>query len=412
MVLRSVWEDDRVPETMPPVEVEGHHDVVVVGGGLTGITTALLLASAGRSVLVLEARHLGAGTTGGSTAKVSALQGTRLSAIARRHSIETVRHYVQGNLEGLAWLRRFCEEHEVTSQTRTAYTYATTDSGARQVEEEHRVATDAGLDAVLTPGLALPFPTTAAVGLPDQMQVDPVELLHVLAGEAVRRGATIVEEARVHRVRGNQPTRVETGSGSVTADVVVVATNLPVLDRGGHFARLKPARSYGLAYRGWDAALDGMYLSADSPTRSLRDALVRGDRVLLVGGEGHTTGRDPSPRRRLEALRSWTAEYFPGLEETHAWSAQDYLPAHELPLVGPVLPDSEHLLMAGGYAKWGLTNSVAASLALASRLLGGRTDWAEAMTGWSRHELTGLPHAALFNAEVGLEMTRGWLAPL
>ncbi|HYH35439.1 MAG TPA: FAD-dependent oxidoreductase, partial [Nocardioides sp.] len=246
----------------------------------------------------------------------------------------------------------------------------------------------------------------------DQMQLDPVELLHALAGEAVRRGATIVEEARVHRVRGAQPTRVETGSGAVTADVVVVATNLPVLDRGGHFARLKPARSYGLAYRGWDAALEGMYLSADSPTRSLRDALVKGDRLLLVGGEGHTTGRDPSPRRRLEALRSWTAEYFPGLEETHAWSAQDYLPAHELPLVGPVLPDSEHLLMAGGYAKWGLTNSVAASLALASRLLGGRTDWAEAMTGWSRHELAGLPHAALYNAEVGLEMTRGWLAPL
>ena len=412
-MLTSVWEDGRVRD-VTAASVEGHHEVVVVGGGLTGITTALLLASAGRSVLVLEARHVGAGTTGSSTAKVSTLQGTRLSTIARRHPMETVRHYVQGNLEGLAWLRRFCEEHGVAHQDRTACTYATTERGARAVEEEHRVATEAGLPTVLSPGVPLPFPTTAAVGLADQMQLDPVELVDALAAEAVRRGATIAEGTRVRQVRGSAPSRLETTSGAVTADVVVVATNLPMLDRGAYFARLKPARSYGIAYRGAEdvVARDGMYLSADPPTRSLRDALVRGERLLLVGGEGHTTGRDPSPARRLDRLRDWTAEHFGALEETHAWSAQDYVTAHELPLAGPVLPDSDHLLMAGGYAKWGLTNSMAASLALSSRILGGRTDWAEAMAAWSRRELAGLPHAALFNAEVGLELTRGWVRPL
>ena len=65
-----------------------------MGAGITGLTTALLLARAGKSVLVLEARHLGAGTTGRSTAKVSLLQGTRLSEVRRRHGRDVVRRYV------------------------------------------------------------------------------------------------------------------------------------------------------------------------------------------------------------------------------------------------------------------------------------------------------------------------------
>ena len=76
------------------------------------------------------------------------------------------------------------------------------------------------------------------------------------------------------------------------------------------------------------------------------------------------------------------------------------------------MPHREDLLVAGGYAKWGMTNGVAAALALSSRLLGGHTEWAEVFDSWSAAWWRGAPQAALLNAEVGWEMTRGWLAPL
>jgi glycine/D-amino acid oxidase-like deaminating enzyme/nitrite reductase/ring-hydroxylating ferredoxin subunit len=412
MTLTSVWEDGLEPGPRA-TPVEGHQDVIVVGGGLTGVTTALLLASAGRSVLVVEARHVGAGTTGGSTAKVSALQGTRLSRISRRHPDHVVRHYVSANEEGRDWLRRFAAEHAVATQSRTASTYATTEQGARAVRREHDVAVAAGLPVRLVSEIELPFPVTAAVELDDQVQLDPLELVRALAHEAVRRGARIVEGVRVRGVHAGGPCRVDTPTGTATADTVVVATNMPVLDRGAHFARLKPQRSYSVAFEGDGVPeLGGMHLSADPPGRSVRDAMVRGRHHLLVGGEGHVTGRGAPTSGRLEALRRWTAEHFGDLRETHAWSAQDYQPAHELPLVGPVVPGSDRLLIAGGYAKWGMSSGAAAALALSSRILGGHTEWADAMAAWSRRELTGLPSAALFNAEVGAEMARGWLAPL
>ncbi|MFC6286728.1 FAD-dependent oxidoreductase [Nocardioides sp. GCM10027113] len=399
--------------TSPMASVAGRQfDVAVVGAGVTGLTTALLLARAGCSVVVLEARHVGAGTTGRSTAKVSVLQGTHLSRVARRHPAGVVRDYVTANLEGQAWLARFCEDHEVPFQRRAAYTFATSEHGERAARRELEVALAAGLPATWVDEPPLPFATRGAVHLADQLQLDPTELLSALAAEAVRHGAEIVAGARVQRVTDRDPVRVVTPVGDLSAGRVVVATNLPVLDRGGFFARARSHRSYGLAYRTPGPTVAGMFLSADQPTRSLRDAPTEGGALLLVGGHGHRTGASGSEAERLDALRDWTLEHFPDAEETHAWSAQDYVTHHGLPFVGPVLPGQESVLVAGGYSKWGLTNGPAAALALTGRMLGGHMEWAKPLEPWRWHEATGLLDSVRNNTEVGLELAQGWLRPL
>lgn len=412
-MLTSLWHD-RHPRQPPSgdVQVGGEHDAIVVGGGITGLTTALLLGRAGRSVALIEARQVGSGTTGGSTAKVSLLQGTQLSRIARRHPDAVLRDYVAGNLEGQAWLARFCEEHEVDAQRRPAYTFATTGRGARSARAELAAARRAGLSVAWRDHLDLPFRTEGAVELPDQLQVDPLELLDALSREAAAHGVTIVEGVRVQRVVGHDPVRVVTDRGSATADRVVIATNMPILDRGAFFARAKPSRSYGLAYRTAQPAVDGMYLSAESPARSLRDAPDDSGSLLLVGGNGHKPGSAVSEQSRLDELRRWTTDHFPDAEETHAWSAQDYLPHHALPFAGPLLPGRDEVLVAGGYSKWGLTNGVAAALALSGRILGGHLEWARILEPWRTRELRGLLDSARLNGEVGVEMTWGWLRPV
>jgi glycine/D-amino acid oxidase-like deaminating enzyme/nitrite reductase/ring-hydroxylating ferredoxin subunit len=414
VALASLWQDrhPRTPSDDPPA-VSGEWDVVVVGGGLTGVTTALLLGRAGRSVLLLEAAHVGVGTTGRSTAKLSLLQGTQLSRIARRHSPAVVQRYVQANAEALGWVERFCHDHAVDSQRRPAYTFATTSSGAKAARNEYEIARRARLPVTWRDGLELPFDTQGGVQLPDQLQLDPLDLLDELSLQAAAHQVSIVEGARVRRATGRQPVTVETDGGWARARTVVLATNTPILDRGGFFARVAPARSYGLAFRTPEPAVDGMYLSADQPARSLRDAPDRdGSSLLLVGGNGHTTGRGGSETARLEDLRGWTALHYPDAEETHAWSAQDYVPLHALPYAGPLVPGSDEILVAGGYSKWGMTNGVAAALALSGRILGGQMEWAEVFEPWSARELRGLVAGARINAEVGVEMAAGWIRPV
>ena len=128
---------------------------------------------------------------------------------------------------------------------------------------------------------------------------------------------------------------------------------------------------------------------------------------------GHTVGRKDSPRASYDELVGWTKRYFPGAEPTHYWSAQDYVAVDELPYVGPLLPGSDHFFVATGFAKWGMTNGVAAALLLAKRILGGEpARWGSAFDSWSPHELTGLTTALKTNLEVGWHMAAGWVTPI
>jgi glycine/D-amino acid oxidase-like deaminating enzyme/nitrite reductase/ring-hydroxylating ferredoxin subunit len=406
--MTSVWMDRPDLPVFGPLPAGGSYDVVVAGAGLTGMVTALLLARSGCRVAVLEARHLGAGTTGHTTAKVSLLQGTRLSAMGKKQPDDIVRAYVEANTEGQQWLLRYCDDHGVDVQRRPAYTYATTDSGESAAQAELDACRNAGITATWTDTPELPYPTRGAVRLDDQAQLDPMDVLLALVDDFQQHGGVIFDSTRVTSVQLGSEATITTDQGVVTAPQLVLATGIPVLDRGAYFARLEPLRSYALAFEVPECP-SGMYLSADLPTRSLRSLPRAGGELLLVGGNGHTVGRHVPTSELVDDLTSWTGEHFPGATLTHSWSAQDYESIDSLPYVGSLTPGGDRCFVATGYDKWGMTNAVAASLALSSRILGGSTEWAEALDSWRLRELGGLPSAARLNASVALHLAEGWL---
>lgn len=420
--MPSLWLDGRgeQPTRTPSVPEQLSYDVVVVGAGLTGLTTAVLLARAGKRVIVVEARHVGAGTTGNTTGKVSLLQGTKLSRISAKHGTDLLRAYVAGNTEGRDWLLRYCDSHGLSVQFEDAFSYAQSAGGVQDARAELAACREAGLDVHWEADADVPFPYFGGVRLPDQAQIDPVPLLSSLVAEFELHGGTVQSGARVESVSGRGPLRVQVRLGGdattaqklvIRADQCVLATGIPILDRGGYFARLKPQRSYCLAFDVPGDITRPMFISVDSPTRSVRYAPFAGQEKLIVGGAGHTVGRASSAAASVGELARWAVLHYPGAVQTHFWSAQDYSPIDELPYVGPILPGSDSVFVATGFDKWGMTNGVAAALALSSRILGGRMDWAAAFASWSRHELSGLSTAVAANAEVGYHLVKGWLAP-
>lgn len=112
----------------------------------------------------------------------------------------------------------------------------------------------------------------------------------------------------------------------------------------------------------------------------------------------------------MDDLTTWTQQASPGSTRTHWWSAQDYEPIDQLPYVGSFLPGNDKVLVATGYAKWGMTNTVAAALALSGRLLGGEVEWAHVFQSWRWREALGAARAVKLDAAVGARMLRGWSA--
>ena len=388
-----------------------------MGAGITGLMTAVLLARAGRGVLVLEARTVGACATGNTTAKISLLQSSQLSKLLPRHGKEMARAYVDGNREGQEWVLNHCESHGIAVQREDAYTYAQSAKGVPSARAELKACQAVGLPAVWDGDADVPFPYRGGVRLPHQAQFDPMPFLDSLVVELLSRGGRLVEHTRVRRVstRGNG-VRVHVNDEAqqdveLEAGQLVLATGIPILDRGGYFARVKPTRSYCLAFKVPGDITRPMMISTDSPTRSVRYAPVADGERLIVGGAGHTVGRKKSPSKALEELSSWARMHYPGAVQTHFWSAQDYTPIDHLPYVGPILPNTESIFIATGFNKWGMTNGAAAALALSSRILGGRMDWSRAFASWSPHELSGLPTALRANLEVGFDLVKGWITP-
>ncbi|WP_341805610.1 FAD-dependent oxidoreductase [Nesterenkonia sphaerica] len=391
-----------------PVTPGSQWDSVVVGAGLTGLTTAVLLARAGHQVLVLEARSVGAVATGHTTGKVSLLQGGNLAAILSARSVETLQAYVEGNREAQSWLLRYLQDRGVEYQDRPAYIYAEDSAGS--LEEELDACHQAGLDAAWAEPAELPYAVGAAVELKDQAQIHPLAVLQSLAEELVERGGHIAQGIRMQGATTGKPVVVKTSAGEFSADQVVLATGAPALDRGGHFARMKGLRSYAQAYRlpqGMTVP-QGMYLGLDQPGRSLRSAPVNGEELLLVGGNGHQVGRAGSPAAAQRDLESWTQRRFPGAQRTHAWSAQDYQPADSVPYFGLLPQSGGRIYVATGFNKWGMTNGVAAALAITGQILGGHMPWAQALSQ-RPPSVKGLATAAKDNASIGARMTRDWI---
>lgn len=419
--MTSLWLSHRAEQPSAPhalAQADRKADVVVVGAGLTGLITAVLLARAGKDVLVLEAQTVGAGATGNTTAKISLLQGSKLSRVVAKHGPKLARQYVEGNQEGQQWLLQHCESHGLSVQREDAYTYAQSAKGVPSARAEFEACQAAGLDVQWVDEADVPFPFHGGVRLADQAQFDPMPFLDSLIVELEERGGRLAQGVRVQRVssRGDGLTlHVRTSDGEefdVSGRQCVLATGIPILDRGGFFARLQPSRSYCMAYQVPGDITRGMYLSTDSPTRSVRYAPTPDGDRLIVGGAGHPVGHEKSPASSVQELDHWAKLHFPGAMQTHYWSAQDYTPVDELPYVGPILPGNDTIFVATGFDKWGMTNGPAAALALSSRILGGRMDWAEAFASWSPHELSGIPKAMQLNFEVGLYLARGWITPV
>jgi glycine/D-amino acid oxidase-like deaminating enzyme/nitrite reductase/ring-hydroxylating ferredoxin subunit len=402
--VTSLWIDGAPPCSSDPLPT-GSVDDLVVGAGITGLTTALLLARAGRRVAVAEAREVGAVATGNTTAKISLLQGTKYSRLLHYQSKRVARAYVEANREGMEWLLRFCEDHGVDVQRRRAVTYAAQESEVSRVRDEHEAARAVGLDVVWHDTLDVPFPHHGATVLEDQAQFDPMPALAALVEQLRAHGGTLHQGRRVRSVSllGTPEVHLE-GGDVLRADHVVLATGSPVLDRGLYFAKLEPQRSYALAFTGVEPP-NGMFLSAGSDTRSVRD--VPGDGVrLLVGGAGHPVGRTSSERSHVDRLRDWTQQHFPGAVETHHWSAQDYRSHDAVPYVGSLPRGFGRIHVATGFDKWGMTNGVAAARVISGQILGEKPSWAKTM-GRRITGPTAAAHLAAINIKVGLGTARG-----
>ncbi len=379
--LSSVWSATTTATRYPQLSSDRFVDVAVIGGGITGLTTSLLLAKQGVSVALIEADRVGGGTTAGTTGKVTSQHALTYHSLIQNHGERKARLYAQANQAAIETVARLAGETSADCQLERApaYLYSLAESDRSDIEAEYDAAARLGLPATLTNETDLPFAVTVALRFDNQIHFHPTRYTAAIARGVIDAGGSIFERTRatgVHQ-RGGRGV-VTTEHGEVHADHVVVATLLPFINDGGYFARTNPARSYGVAARLGGDAPSGMHISAGSESRSTRPWIIDGERRgLIVVGEGHRTGEGDSSPERWGELERWASRHFDVVGFDYRWSAQDYITTDQVPYVGR-FPFMERTYVACGFKKWGLTNGTVAAEIITDMISGRDNPWMEA----------------------------------
>ncbi|MDD9267357.1 FAD-dependent oxidoreductase [Paenibacillus sp. GCM10023248] len=408
---KSLWLSTAHIDSYPKLDKDLQVDVTVVGAGITGMTTAYLLATKGLKVALLDAGRIYHGTTGHTTAKITAQHNLVYDEFISHFGMENARLYYEANHEALQWVKQLVAEHHIACQLKEedAYIYTGSESGVKKIMDECSAYDKLGIPGGLAEHVPLPYETRAAVVMRKQAQFDPIPFLNHLKEHFLRLGGQLFEQTTVTGMEKGPPAVVKTSDGfRVTSPYVVVCSHFPCIDKGGfYFARLHAERSYALAARTGKKLAGGMYLSSDNPARSLRTVTANGEELLLIGGEGHKTGQGICTFQYYEKLREFGAEQFDLQEVVYHWSAQDLFTLDKLPYIGKELKDQPHILLATGFKKWGMTTSVAAAL-LNARLVTGESSPYEELFSPSRfHADPDIKTFVVQNADVAKHLIAG-----
>ena len=354
-------------------------DVVVIGAGMVGLTAADLLKKGGLKVAVIDAQGIVEGVTGHTTAKVTAGHGVIYSKLRRSFGEDGARLYAESNTAALEYIAVLVDSEGIDCEfaRKDNYIFAESDRELQTVRAEAEASAAAGLAAEFVTDVPLPWQVAGAVRQRNQAQFHPRKYLLHLARNIDGDGSVIWENTRATNVAEGSPCTVETERGTITARDVIVATHMPFLDRGLYFSKVHPEREHVVAVRVPVASVpDGMFISAGSPTRSVRGAPFGEEALLIVSGESHKTGEESNTEDRYRRLQNWAQEHFDVQSVEYRWSAQDNYSVDGMPFIGRYTRGSDHLFTATGFGAWGMTNGTLAGMLLSDAILGRENPWA------------------------------------
>ena len=375
---RPFWSDTISIHKQPHQTSQVSVDVCVIGAGITGLTAADLLKRAGKTVAVIDLGRIGFGETSHTTAHLTevfdidyrdlistfGLEGATLAAQSVRRAIERIE-------ENVARYGIECDFKRVSG-----YRYTEGPRKIQQIEAESEAALRAGVPNELIFDAPLPFHTERAMQVDHQAQFNPLAYLDGLAQRIAGGGSYIFEETRMLDVEEGEPCRVETDRGTIIAEDVFVASNVPSLNRFILHTKIAAYRTYAIAARAKREIIRSLYWDVDDPYHYIRTFDYRGAQYLVIGGEDHKTGQESHTNAHFERLEEFARKRFEIEAVTHHWSGQIIEPVDGLPYIGRN-PMSDHVFVATGYSGTGLTFGTVAGMLVSDLIIGHQNPWAD-----------------------------------
>ena len=350
--MNSIWTALATETFESNAPIEQQCEVCIIGAGITGLYSALLMAQQGHRVTLLEAApSIGRGATSLSTGKLTIQHG----AIFQQLQPEVLPLYVQANEQAISRLTSLLPQELFTSCT--SYLYSRNTQDTEQLKSEYLLYEQLKLPCFATIETELPFPIDFAIALKDQFQIDPYALQLELAKLAVKEGAAIHTNSRVQHIDQKLQT-ITVGEQKIQYKYLIIATHYPISAiTAMQIMKLTNSRSYLCAAPIMEP-LSGQYIDIGKQSRTVRSATIQGNHYLIYGGANHAPGANVNTKHYYNTLEQELQQHFEVPTIPYKWSNQDVETFDILPFVGEI---HRYIYVATGFRKWGLSQGLVAA---------------------------------------------------
>ena len=384
MATSSFWYEDVGLETRPALTADVDCDLVVVGSGIAGLSTAYEAARWGWKVVVIDrAETVGGVMTPRTTAHLATELDDYYHYLIKAVGEDDARVYHQSQVAAVNRIEAICEDEGIDANFARLDGYLVPADAAHMsdLQDEYDACRSIGVDVDWTGEAPVPLPDgTRALRFPNQGRFHPLKYVRGLIGAIEKRegrifGSTVYADHR----EGDDGVTIETESGpTMRARAAVFATNSPVNDKVTIHTKQMPDRTYviaGTVPKG--SVADALIWDTLEAYHYVRLQPLGDDDLLIVGGEDHRTGEATDMDERFARLERWTRERFPQFGGVgYRWSGQVMEPVDYMPYSGRN-PGNRNIYVHTGDSGQGMTNGVAGALNIAALLFDQKAHFAE-----------------------------------
>ena len=391
----SIWQGTFKVPSYEKLRESTVGDCCIVGAGIAGMSTAYLLAKAGKKVVVVDDGPIGGGETGRTTAHLTAAMDDRIYVLEKVHGQEAARQVVESHAAAIHRIEMIVKQENIDCDFKRLDGYLFPDRRSQEgdIDKELAAAHRAGLADVRRVDRApiANFETGPALKFPEQAQFHALKYIAGLAKAITEKGGRIYCGSHVTGVEPGEPCKVQIEGGlTVTADAVCVCTNGSISDMVQTHAKQAPYRTCVIGLnvpRGsvepalyWDMANPYHYVRLQ-PIDSASIPISKGDTladVLIVGGEDFKSAHDDDIASRWHRLESWARERWPQAGPVlYRWSGQVLEPNDYVAFIGRNPDGAENVYMASGDSGQGMTHGMIAGMILSDLVQGRENQWAK-----------------------------------
>ena len=425
--IKSVEENDRVK--FDALEENCKTDICIIGGGLTGLTTAYNLSKYKIRTVLIEKDEIGRQVSGNSTAKITSQHGLIYKYLTDSKGKEFARKYYEANERAINKIEEIIQKENIDCGFEHVPAYIFTQSiqevekikdevdavnafvGKAKLIEAKDIAinklnsvdyVDNSNEKLKISGdniekenlnlekdgvkermkQILPIKALIGIEFENQAQFNPYKYANALAKICSNSGVKLYEHSKavdVDTEDGDEYYVITLENGcKIKAKYLIIATKYPIVNIPGfYFMKMYQSTSYAVAMQTKQRLFEGMYINSEEPTISLRTAKIGDEYLLIVVGSDHKTGAPIDLSNSYRYLEEIAKSLCPEGSIKYHWNTEDCITLDKIPYIGKFSGLWENAYVATGFNKWGITTSHIAAEIITDQILGQENEYEE-----------------------------------